>query len=84
VGAENLIRPGQDVGHPVATWRVVGHDRRVIWSLIYLVVRRLVELVVLVARSDERKEIEILVLRHELAVLRRRSYSARVEPTADG
>jgi hypothetical protein len=31
----------------------------------------LVELVVLVARSDGRNEIEILVLRHELAVLRR-------------
>jgi hypothetical protein len=43
----------------------------VIWSLIYLVARRLVELVVLVARSEERNEIEILVLRHELAVLRR-------------
>jgi putative transposase len=43
----------------------------VIWSLIYLVARRLVELVVLVARSEERYEIEILVLRHELAVLRR-------------
>ena len=42
-----------------------------IWSLIYLVARRLIELVVIVVRSEERNEIEILVLRHELAVLRR-------------
>jgi hypothetical protein len=48
-----------------------GQDRWAIWSLMYLVSRRLVEVVVLVARSDERNEIEILVLCHELAVLRR-------------
>jgi transposase len=44
---------------------------RVILSVVYLVVRRLLELVVLLGRSEARKEVEILVLRHELAVLRR-------------
>jgi hypothetical protein len=38
---------------------------------VYLLVRRLLELVVLLGWSDASKEIEILVLRHELAVLRR-------------
>lgn len=42
-----------------------------IWSVVYLVAGRLVELVVLITRSTERKEIEIQVLRHELVVSRR-------------
>jgi len=37
-----------------------------------LVVRRLFELIVLCCRSQESKELEILVLRHELSILRRR------------
>ena len=43
----------------------------VIVSLVYLLARRLVELLVLRARSDASKDVEILVLRHELSVLRR-------------
>jgi putative transposase len=43
----------------------------VILSVVYLVVRRLLELAVLLGRSKASKEVEILVLRHELAVLRR-------------
>jgi putative transposase len=38
---------------------------------VYWAVRRLFELLVLVGRSDRAKEIEILLLRHELQVLRR-------------
>ncbi len=40
-------------------------------SVVYVLVRRVLELVVLLGRSEARKEVEILVLRHELAVLRR-------------
>ncbi len=40
-------------------------------SLIYWVVRRLFELLILFGRSERAKELEILVLRHELQVLRR-------------
>src|SRR6266511_3225492 len=40
-------------------------------SFAYWVVRRLFELLVLFGRSERAKELEILVLRHELQVLRR-------------
>jgi putative transposase len=40
-------------------------------SALYLVVCRLLELIVLVGRGDRAKELEILVLRHELSILRR-------------
>ena len=42
-----------------------------ILSVVYLLVRRLLELAVLLSRSQASKEIEILVLWQELAVLRR-------------
>ena len=42
-----------------------------LWSLTYLVVRRLFELVLLACRSSGSMELEILVLRHELSILRR-------------
>ncbi len=44
---------------------------RVVISLVYWVLRRLLELVVLRLRSEHAKEIEILVLRHQLRVLER-------------
>jgi hypothetical protein len=40
-------------------------------SVIYVLVRRVLELVVLRCRSRRYKELEIVVLRHELGVLRR-------------
>ena len=40
-------------------------------SLVYVAVRRLAELAVLCCRSRDAKEIEILILRHELEILRR-------------
>jgi putative transposase len=42
----------------------------VLWSLMYLVTCRLFALIVLVFRSSGSKEIEIVVLRHELSILR--------------
>ena len=40
-------------------------------SIVYWVVRRLVELLVVRCRSDAENAVEVVVLRHELAVLRR-------------
>jgi putative transposase len=42
-------------------------------KLIYLIFSKLVSWMVLRTRSDTTKEIEILVLRHQLAVLQRRA-----------
>jgi len=42
-------------------------------SGLYIVVRRLLELIVLVGRGDRAKELEILVLRHELLIFAARS-----------
>jgi putative transposase len=49
-------------------------------SFAYWVVRRLFEVLVLFARSERAKEVEILVLRHELQVLRRQVRGPRVRP----
>jgi hypothetical protein len=44
-----------------------------LWSFAYLAVRNLFALVWLLARPRRSKELEILVLRHELAMLRRQA-----------
>ena len=48
------------------------------WTLVYLMVRNLFALVWLLARPRRSKELEILLLRHELAVLRRRGGRPRL------
>ena len=48
-------------------------------SGLYIVVRRLLEFVVLLGRKDRAKEVEILVLRHELSILRRQAGRPRFE-----
>src|SRR5947209_3171233 len=49
-----------------------------LWSFVYLVVRNLFALVWLLGRPRRSKELEILVLRHELAVLRRQPSRPRL------
>jgi putative transposase len=49
-------------------------------SSLYVLVWRLLALLVLFARRDRAKELEILVLRHELSVLRRQVDRPRFEP----
>jgi len=45
----------------------------VLISFVYVVACRLFALVLLLGRSDRSKELEIVVLRHELAILRRQA-----------
>jgi putative transposase len=51
-----------------------------LWAFVYLCVRRVLEFVVLLARSDDAKEIELLALRHEVAMLRRHVKRQSFEP----
>jgi putative transposase len=51
-----------------------------LWSFAYLAVRNLFALVPLLARSGRSKELEILVLRHELAILRRQTRRPQLSP----
>jgi putative transposase len=62
------------------TCAVSGKMPVVIFSLVYLLARRLLELLVLRARSEASKDVEILVLRHEVSVLRRQVARPRPRP----
>jgi transposase len=50
------------------------------FSLAYWLLRRLLELLLLLARSEQKKEVEILLLRHELQVLRRQVARPQLRP----
>jgi hypothetical protein len=60
--------------------RGMRQDARCDLSLVYLLARRLVELLVLRGRSDASKDVEILVLRHQVSVLRRQVTRPRPSP----
>src|SRR5438132_11803476 len=49
-------------------------------KIVYLLVRRILGLAVLISRSDLTKDAELLVLRHENAVLRRHAGRVRYGP----
>ncbi len=51
-----------------------------VWSFLYVALCRLLQLVVLLGRSDRSKELEILLLRHELAIVRRQPRRAQFRP----
>jgi hypothetical protein len=53
---------------------------RVLLKIIYGLVRRLFSLAALMFRCDSAKDAELLVLRHENAVLRRHAGRARYDP----
>jgi len=52
----------------------------VVLSFLYWLLRRLLELLVLRMRSERAKEIEILVLRHQLRVLERQVVRPQLRP----
>jgi len=44
----------------------------VVWSVLYLILGRILQFLILLGRGDRAKDVEILVLRHQVAVLHRR------------
>jgi putative transposase len=58
----------------------VGRSRGVVLSFLHWMLRRLLELLVLRMRSEREKEIEILVLRHQLQVLERQVAHPQLRP----
>lgn len=53
---------------------------RVLKNLVYLILCRSIQLLALLARSDATKDLELLVLRHQLGVLRRQVPRPKLEP----
>ena len=51
-----------------------------VFRLVYWLSRRLLELLLLLARSERRKEVEILLSRHELQVLKRQVARPQLRP----
>ncbi len=51
-----------------------------IFSVVYLLARRLLDGLMVLARREVSKDAELLVLRHENAVLRRQSGRVRYQP----
>jgi transposase InsO family protein len=49
-------------------------------SLVYLLLRQVLQLLAQLARDDGAKDVELLVLRHQVAVLRRQVHRPRLEP----
>jgi putative transposase len=49
-------------------------------KLAYLALCRSIQLIALLARGDATKDLELLVLRHQLAILRRQTPPPRLEP----
>ena len=52
----------------------------VVWSLMYTLARRAVGLMVLRSRGDAARDVELRVLRHQVAVLRRQVARPHLEP----
>ena len=49
-------------------------------SVVYVALQRILQLVSLLFRSADSKELEIVVLRHELAILRRQIHRPTLRP----
>lgn len=76
-----LADPTRDCAVSIGSAVEVGGSRGVVLSFLYWLSRRLLELLVLRMRSNRAKEIEILVLRHQLHVLERQVARPQLRPS---
>jgi putative transposase len=58
----------------------IGEDHRVVFSLLYVLAGRLLALIVARGRGEASKDVELILLRHEISVLRRQTPRPRLEP----
>ena len=58
---------------------MLGHDHAVSLRLSYLIFRQVLGLILLLGRSSSAKDVELLVLRHEVAVLGRTKPRPRMD-----
>jgi hypothetical protein len=58
-----------------------GTIRVVSASLVYLLLRQILQMLTQLARDGGAKDVELLVLRHQVAVLRRQVYRPDLQPT---
>ena len=56
-----------------------GHDPGVSLRLLYVIFRQVLGLILLLGRASATKDVELLVLRHEVAVLRRTNPRPRLD-----
>src|ERR1039458_2488742 len=68
--------PGQGIERINGPYRITP----VLSSMVYVLAQRLIGLIVLRDRGEAAKNVELLVLRHEVAVLRRQVNRPRLEP----
>src|SRR5689334_20705673 len=63
-------------GHPSSD----GEDPAMRASLVYLLLRQILQMLTQLARDGGAKDVELLVLRHQVAVLRRQVHRPRTPP----
>jgi putative transposase len=79
VAYDLLVRVGRQLGR-LALCYSTAEASCVLTKLAYLTLCRSIQLLALLARGDAAKDLELLVLRHQLAVLRRQTPRPRLEP----
>jgi putative transposase len=75
-----LTRPIHRTAFPPGSWQGVGQNLDMLVRLIAVIGRQLLRLVLLSSRSSRSKDIELLVLRQEVTVLRRQVNRPRIRP----